>query len=376
MKKNKKTIMFFNAFYVPHLGGVETYTKKISEELKKDYHIIVVASNENNYDDIEILDDVKVYRFPIYDIFKNRYPFLKKNKKYKNMLKQLMDEKVDYIICNTRFYQMSLLGAKISKKKHCPLLFIDHSSDHVSIGQPLLDKFGAIYEHHLTNKIKKYHPKFYGVSQRCNQWLKHFHIEASGVFYNSIDDSLYKKYATNKKNNHVVISYIGRLIPEKGVVHLLDAYQQVKEKHQNIELYIAGDGPILPELKKKYKDDSIHFMGKLSPDEVMKLCDKTDIFVHPSMYPEGLPTVILEAGIMKTAVIATDRGGTKEVVNNEKVGIIVEENVSDLVKKMNQLIEHPKEIDLLKENIHKRIIENFTWKQTALTVKKELEKYE
>ena len=47
MKKNKKTIAFFNGFYIPHLGGVERYTSKVVEILKKKYNIIIVIKYVN-----------------------------------------------------------------------------------------------------------------------------------------------------------------------------------------------------------------------------------------------------------------------------------------------------------------------------------------
>ena len=374
MKKNKKTIAFFNGFYIPHLGGVERYTSKVVEILKKKYNIIIVTTNDNNYKSKEIMDDIKVYRLPVYSLCKNRYPFLHKNSEYKELLDDLNKEEIDYIICNTRYYQTSILGSKVSKDKKCPLYVIDHSSNHISVGNKILDFFGSIYEHHLTKKIKRYNPKFYGVSKRCNKWLKHFDIKASGVFYNAIDDKVYNEFYHEVNNGDtIVLSYIGRIIKEKGVLNLLEAFSELRKKYSNIELHIAGDGPLLEKIKNEYTDSHIHFLGKLNYEEVMNLCVKTDIFVHPSMYPEGLPTSILEAGVMKCAVVATDRGGTKEVINNSNVGLIVKENVEDLVKKLDFLLSNYDEMNKLKENIHNRIIHNFTWKQTAKAIEKELE---
>lgn len=374
MKKNKKTIAFFNGFYIPHLGGVERYTSKVVQILKKDYNIIIVTTNDNNYISKESIDGIEVYRLPVYSLCKNRYPFLKKNSEYKKLVEEIKNKNIDYVICNTRFYQTSILGSKISKIKKCPLYFIDHSSNHVTIGNKVLDFFGSLYEHYLTNKIKKYNPKFYGVSKKCNEWLKHFDIIASGVFYNAIDDSVYKEFYKDIDNgDKIIISYIGRIIKEKGIINLLDAFMNLKDKFPNMELFIAGDGNLLKEVKAKYVDSNIHFLGKLNYEEVMNLCVKTDIFVHPSMYPEGLPTSILEAGVMKSAVIATDRGGTKEVINNGEVGLIVEENVSDLEEKLTYLLNNPLKLNSLKENIHNRIMQNFTWKQTAKKIKEELE---
>lgn len=204
--------------------------------------------------------------------------------------------------------------------------------------------------------------------------MKHFDIKASGVFYNAIDDKVYNEFYHEVNNGDtIVLSYIGRIIKEKGVLNLLEAFSELRKKNSNIELHIAGDGPLLEKIKNEYTDSNIHFLGKLNYEEVMNLCVKTDIFVHPSMYPEGLPTSILEAGVMKCAVVATDRGGTKEVINNSNVGLIVKENVEDLVKKLDFLLSNYDEMNKLKENIHNRIIHNFTWKQTAKAIEKELE---
>ena len=369
-----KKIAFFCGFYLPHLGGVERYTSNLIKELKKKYEIIILTSNDNNYATIEDLDGVKIYRLPVYSVFKNRFPLLKKNTEYKKIIKQIENEKIDYIFCNTRYYNTSILGAKMSKKLNAKLLVLDHSSNHISIGIGILDKLGAIYEHYLTNIIKRYNPSFYGVSKKCNEWLKHFKINAKGVFYNSIDDSEYEKYYKKVTNDKIVISYIGRIIQEKGVINLMEAFKKLCNDYNNIELVIAGDGPLLDSLKKKYTADNITFLGKINHEEVMKLCVRTDIFVHPSMYPEGLPTSILEAGIMKTAIVATDRGGTKEVISNDSLGIIVEENVEDLYAKLKKLISNPDMIEKYKENIHKQVINKFTWKQTAIVVDKELRK--
>ena len=104
-----------------------------------------------------------------------------------------------------------------------------------------------------------------------------------------------------------------------------------------------------------YKLKNIHFEGKISYNEVMALCNQTDIFVHPSMYPEGLPTSILEAGLMKNAVIATDRGGTVEVINDPKYGIIMEENLESLKTNLQYLLDNPEKIETLKEILKEEI---------------------
>lgn len=380
MKKenNKKKIIIFSGYFYPHIGGIERYVDKLSLDLEKlGFDIVIVTSNETNLPNIEQKDKYKIYRLPIRNLFRSRYPIPIKNKEYKYLIKQIEKEKGDYFIVNTRFHLTSLIGLKLSKKLNVPSLLIEHGSNHFTVNNKILDFFGEIYEHMLTRRVKKYANNFYGVSERCNNWLKHFSIEASGVFYNSIDDYAYdsfknKKYSRDFKDK-TVITFLGRIIREKGIVMLLDAFKELSKKYKNIVLVIGGDGPILEQLKKEYNLDNVYFEGRLVYDEVMALFNVTDIFVHPSMFPEGLPSVILEAGLMKSAVVATDRGGTIEVINDDKYGLICEENTESLKEKLEILLKNPKMVNDLKNNIHDRVKNNFTWEVTAKVVKKELE---
>lgn len=377
MKKNKKTIAIFTGYFLPFLGGIERYTDKLAEHLKSlGYEIIIVTSNYDNFK-YEEKGKYHIFRIPIYSLFHKRYPIPKKNKNYKEIMSKLEKEKIDVVICNTRFHLTSLIGSKFAKKNNLPVLVIEHGSNHFTVNNKVLDYFGAIYEHLLTNYLKKFVNNFYGVSERCNSWLKHFKIEATGVFYNSIDENAYhnfkdKHYLKNKYDK-IVITFAGRIIKEKGIIELLEAYKNISKKYNNTVLYVAGDGPILEQLKKDYSQKNIYFEGKLNYEQVMSLYNDTDIFVHPSMFPEGLPTVILEAGIMKSAIIATDRGGTTEVINDEKYGIIIEENIESIKKEICYLLDNKKELDRKKENIHNRIMKNFTWKVTADQVTEVLE---
>ena len=369
----KKTIVIFHAYYLPHLGGVEQYTKNIAQLLKKDYNVYIVASNEEGYPDYEDLDGIHLIHLPIYNLFKARYPILKKNKKYKALLKQILDLDIDYVICNTRYFQTTLLGCEVAKQKNAELFLIDHSSSHIQVGNSILDFLGAKYEDHLTRKIKKYNPRFYGVAKRTNEWLKYFGINAEGVFYNAIDDGAYIE--PNRDEKKIKVLFTGRIIAEKGIVNLLEAFNKVEKNYDNIELTVAGDGPILEELKSKYSSEKIHYLGKQPHDEIMKLCSESDIFVYPSMYPEGLPTSILEAGLMKCAVLATDRGGTKEVIPNDDYGFIVEENVYDLTEKLNMVISDKDLRKKMQNNIYDNVIHNFTWVHTVETIKQALNEH-
>ncbi|MGT2957492.1 glycosyl transferase [Streptococcus bovimastitidis] len=366
---DKKTILFFSGYFLPFLGGIERYTDKLTNELLKlGYNIIIVTTNHDQLPNFEIDNGRKIYRFPSKKQFKQRYPFLDKNQEYEDLYQKLLSEQADYVICNTRFQLTTLMGLKYAKSKGLPSIVLDHGSSHFTVNNKILDVFGAIYEHLLTGRVKSYHPQFFAVSERSSNWLKHFSIKSSGVIYNSVPDDLAQQFQgasyLPKKEQELYITYAGRILKEKGVAMLVQAFEKA-DFPANIHLQIAGDGPLLEELMSNNQNANIHFLGKLNFQETMSLMAQSDIFVYPSMYPEGLPTSILEAGLLGTAVIATDRGGTTEVITNDRLGIIIEENEESLRTALVSLVEDHSRRANLQKNIQEQIQSSFVWSVTA-----------
>jgi len=136
-----------------------------------------------------------------------------------------------------------------------------------------------------------------------------------------------------------IIGFIGRLVPVKGVKHLVSAMKQVQQEHSNAHLLIVGDGFERPELQtvaQKLKVKTT-FLGW--EKNVMPLYAVMDVFVLPSLM-EGLSNSLLEAMAMGKPVIATDVGGNKDVVVDGENGFLVPPvNPSSLSLKLKKLIE-------------------------------------
>jgi glycosyltransferase involved in cell wall biosynthesis len=257
-------------------------------------------------------------------------------------------------------------------------MLIEHGTGHFTVNNGFLDYFGKIYEHILTWRIKKYVDRYYGVSEACNTWLKHYGIQANGVFYNAIDSAdarLAKDFYRDKyPKDTLVISYAGRLIKEKGVLNLLEAFTVATKENPKVKmkLLVAGSGPLLEEIKQNYDDPSIELLGRLDFEHMLALYNRTDIFVYPSLYPEGLPTSILEAGLMDCAVIATPRGGTAEVIESGQHGIITDGSTGELSEAITHLAADAKEREALASALKHRVENVFNWKAVAKQVDKEI----
>lgn len=365
-----KTIAIFQGYFFPHVGGIERYTYNLAKEFKKKGYqtILVTTKYEPSLQTQETLEDIEIFRLPIYAMFSSRYPIIKKNKEYREILCKLEQKNINSIILNTRFQLTSLVGAKFAKKHAIPCCILEHGTSHFTVYNRILDFFGHIYEHLLTKKMKTLVSDFYGVSKACCDWLKHYHIEAKGVFYNAIDvkeDELYKHISKREKSHDkITILFAGRLLQDKGILLLLEAYAILKKKYDNIELKIAGEGPLEEEIRKQ-KD--VMLLGKLEHEDMMKCYKKADIFTNPS-YSEGMPTAILEAGLMKCAVVATPVGGTKEIMEDNENGLFCDTTVESIVEALEKVITNEELREKLAKNLYNKVKETFSWEKTASKV--------
>ena len=118
---------------------------------------------------------------------------------------------------------------------------------------------------------------------------------------------------------------VGRLIPIKGHIVLLRAFAEAKRDVPDLELEIAGRGPLEPALRALAKDlgvaASVRFLGHVSP--IQPAIDRAAIVVVPSM-GEGFGMVALEAMERARPVVAAAIGGLGELVRHGETGLLVE----------------------------------------------------
>ena len=125
-----------------------------------------------------------------------------------------------------------------------------------------------------------------------------------------------------------------RLIEKKGLATTLHAFTHFLAKFPEAKLTIAGEGPMLPELReliRKLKiDNRVTLPGFVSQEKLREIFYASHIFLHPSETgidgnQEGIPNSMLEAMASGLPVFATNHGGIPEAIENGVSGILVEE---------------------------------------------------
>jgi len=377
-----KTICIVNGLYFPHTGGVESYIYNLAIHLNKlGYRIIILTSNTEKVNEIEHLEHFTVFRLPVINLVDKRFPVIIPSKKTFNLIKIIKSEKIDFFLIQMRFYTTSILGAMLSRQLQKPAFVVEHVTGYMTINNKFLNYIGKIYENCTTHFMKKRVDAFYAISKACANWLNNFNIESQGIFYNGVvlnslnlDES---NYLTKKNNEKITFTFAGRLIESKGINLLVEVFTDLQKKYNNIKLIICGTGELYNKLKEKtVNNTNILMTGQIAHSEVMKLLKNSEIVVIPSNYPEGLPTLILEAGACRAAVIATNVGGTNEVISNEELGILIEpNNLQELKDAMEELINNKELRERLAKNLNKKIMQDFLWENNAKVVASEIEKY-
>ena len=110
---------------------------------------------------------------------------------------------------------------------------------------------------------------------------------------------------------------------------------------------------------------TVIFWGEKNHEQIRDLLSKSTLFVNPS-YNEGLPTSVLEAGAMGLPVIATDVGGTREIIQNKVDGYLcVPRDVTQLRGLIEQILQMPEKAQTMGKNLQEKIRKNFDWDITA-----------
>lgn len=179
------------------------------------------------------------------------------------------------------------------------------------------------------------------------------------VIENGVNDELVRYKDIKVKKNSFV--FIGRVVEEKGIKEMIEAFMLVVEKHPEATLSIYGDGRIDEYKRISRSCSEIEFCGE-SNNPLMVLAEN-EVFVLPS-YREGLSLSLLDAAMMAKKIITTDVDGNMEVVEGGKTGILVPvKNVEKLAEAMIWMIEHKKEAENMAKSVRKRYEKKFDFKR-------------
>jgi glycosyltransferase involved in cell wall biosynthesis len=169
----------------------------------------------------------------------------------------------------------------------------------------------------------------------------------NSIDYDYYSNSNYDRKSVREKYNipsdAFVFAAAGRLAETKGQKYLIEAFTKIKNRIPNAKLLFAGTGQLKEELEEKAAElgceDSVHFLGRV--DNMPQFYRGIDCFVLPSL-AEGLPRTLIEAMAAGVLCIASSVGGIPEILDNGRLGFLVQaENPDELADMMQKAINLP-----------------------------------
>lgn len=120
-------------------------------------------------------------------------------------------------------------------------------------------------------------------------------------------------------NHQFTFLFVGRIVRDKGINELAEAFQRLSEKYKDVRLLLIGPyedslDPIADEARRIIRENAqIEAPGAKGGEDLISCYDTADCFVFPS-YREGFPNTVLEAGAMGLPSIVTDINGSREII--------------------------------------------------------------
>lgn len=333
MENNNKKILIATGIFPPDIGGPATYSKLLVDKLpERGFEVVVV-----NFGEVRALP--KVVRHTAY--------FFK-------VLARARGCDVVYAQDPVSVGLPAMLAAKILRKKFYLKVVGDYAWEQGVQRAEVTDDLDTFSREHLKysflvrclKRIERHVALSADVIITPSEYLKTIIMnwgvpaEKITVIYNGFNAPVLADDKATLRKKLDVEGYsmlsIGRLVPWKGFMMLVEMTPNLVREIPDAHLFIAGSGPDQALLEKKVAElgltENVTFLGKLSQEKLFEYIKASDVFVLNTSY-EGFSHQLLEVMAIGTPVITTPAGGNVEILSDHTNGLLVPFNDQVLFEK-------------------------------------------
>lgn len=386
--QNKELRILYLLWFPFYGSGSGTYARYLAKEVNKTHNVAVVTPDDRP------IDGVKLYplRMPMRVAFTGHpeWPGCKLFtdithreilKFHKSSLDSVVDAVEDFrphIIHVHHAFPLSWAARFVKSTYQIPYIITIHGSE---LPTAQKDKRYIALTMDSLRKAKRIIPnsgytKEWAIKVFGEEFKKNMRVIPGGVdikrFHKVNTKDIAKELGVEGKK---VVLFAGKLTKYKGVKYLIRAASKIHG-----EVVISGNGPekkYLLQMVKDLKLTNVHFAGHVDKtDRLVQLYSLADVFVAPSIWDEPLGLVILESMSCETPVVVTRKGGIPLAVKDGKNGFFVKpRNATDIVEKVNKLLDNDALRAKLGQTARKIAVERFSWDSIAEKFNNMYEKY-
>jgi glycosyltransferase involved in cell wall biosynthesis len=308
--------------YAPIIGGAQRQLALLAPYLKAlDVEVTVLTRRYPGLAPFEILDGVRVHRLPAPG------PKALASLIYTAAsLRQLGSLKPDLVHAFSLFSPLTTAVA-YKRFSRTPVVV------KILRGGRLGDMFRLQHKFLGVRRLADFRRSvdtFISISQEISDELEAAQIAESKISYipNGVDTDHFQLVTPEVKRKirkqldlppGPLVVFTGRLVPEKGVGLLLDAWSSVRRSYPEAVLVIVGEGDLRGQLQEG-AEDGVYFTGGV--EDVRPYLQSADLFILPSS-DEGLSNAMLEGMAAGLGVIATEVGGAPDLIKHQENGWLI-----------------------------------------------------
>lgn len=330
MEKLKLKVLLYVSTIDRSGGGLTTYIKQLSSELKEYINLTIVTGRSS--------DPVEIPGVPLIIIRKELWRWFALEKDFYSILEEVNP---DIVHINGIWEPQNYLFQKVSQKRDVIVIMSPHGmlEPYILNRHPYKKKLALLLYQKKAIEAANF---IHATAQSELDQLKKLGFGSNAVVIpNGMDFSEVINYKITKNNGDFRLLFLSRIHPKKGLEILFGAIQNLKYK--KIKLIIAGEGDnlylkSLKQLSKKLGvEKQIDFIGGVYGKDKWKAYQEADLFVLPT-HSENFGLVVIEALAVGLPVITT-RGTPWQELIMYRCGWWIELNVMNLQKAIQEAID-------------------------------------
>ncbi len=368
--------------YPPRIvGGIARVVHDLSKRLIKDGHEVTVVTYRDNADVPEYENDkgVNVYRVDNYMIHPNNFIdwILQLNFNLVSKATEIINKEGGFDVIHAHDWLVANAAKALKNAYGIPVVATIHATEagrnsgiHDDTQRYINDtEWMLTYEASEvivnSNYMKNELQRLFGLPYEKINVIPNG-INLSNFIGIERDYDFRRQYAMD---NEKIILYVGRLVYEKGIQHLIAAMPKVLSNYHDAKLIIAGRGGMMDELRQEASNlglnDKIYFTGYLDSKQVQKMYKCADVAVFPSTY-EPFGIVALEAMLAGVPTVVSDVGGLDEIVTHGVDGMkAYAGNANSIADSITALLYDHQLATNVSKKAKQKVKEQFNWEKIA-----------
>ena len=368
--------------YPPRIvGGIARVVHDLSKRLIKDGHEVTVVTYRDNADVPEYENDkgVNVYRVDNYMIHPNNFIdwIMQLNFNMLSKATEIINKEGGFDVIHAHDWLVTYAAKSLKNAYDIPIVATIHATEagrnsgiHDET-QRYRNDTDWLLTYEATEVIVNSNYMKNEIQRLFGLPFDKINVIPNGINLSNFtgierDYDFRRQYAMD---NEKIILYVGRLVYEKGVQHLIAAMPKILSNYNDAKLIIAGRGGMMDELRAEASNlglnDKIYFTGYLNSKQVQKMYKCADVAVFPSTY-EPFGIVALEAMLAGVPTVVSDVGGLDEIVTHGVDGMkSYAGNANSIADSVTALLYDHQLATNVSKKAKQKVKDQFNWEKIA-----------